>query len=635
MNTRVYAATAILVGLLSSVAVLAETHCLVVDGEELEFVPAPERGYVVKLAERTGSVTALSGISMLDAKDATPVRGLDRHGVWIVENDDRADRNKASIRSLSAGGQVAYAAPLFSSNGETVAIIPEIVVRAKPGVEMDEVQRLCETAGCTIRKPMEFTTREYLLEVLGPDAEAVFDAIETLSRDPQVEWACPNIAFQPRLAGQTALEHGTATPAQMASAGGDPNTLGAFPDDEYFPLQWHLHNAGQSGGTPGVDIKATEAWELTTGDPNIVVAVLDSGVEMKHPDLINNLVQGYDFVHGDNIPEPVGAEWINAHGTVCAGLIAAQGNNGVGVTGVTWNSKIMPIAIATWPNPGLIASSEIATAFRWAAANGADVLSNSWVMYVVSPIIYSAIVDVTARGGIGRGGKGCVVIAAAGNDGGPVLYPAAYAEVVAIGATNHNDLRWYYSNRGPNLDLMAPSGGLSDEDWLLTDGKDWMWTTDITGVSGFSEWNSEDGWESEMFDYNAGGGTSSACPVAAGVAALILSLEPDLTNREVQHFLERSAKDLGDPGRDDYYGWGRVDARAALDIVLAKRADLNDDWRVDLEDLVILIESWETDDVLADIAPATKRDGFVDEQDLELLLRYWQVEIPEMDVVAN
>jgi len=403
--------------------------------------------------------------------------------------------------------------------------------------------------------------------------------------------------------------------------------------DEYFPLQWHLHNAGQSGGTPGVDINATEAWELTTGDPNIVVAVLDSGVEMNHRDLISNLVQGYDFVNGDSIPEPVGAKAIDAHGTVCAGLIAAQGNNGVVVIGVSWKCKIMPIAIATWPDPGLIASSEIATAFRWAAANGADVLSNSWAEDVVSPIVYSAIVDVTAPGGRGRGGKGCVLIAAAGNDGGPVLHPAAYAEVIAIGATNHNDLRWYYSNRGPNLDLMAPSGGISDADWLLTDGKDWMWTTDITGVSGYSEWNSQDGWESEMLDYNAGGGTSTACPVAAGVAALMLSVEPDLTNREVQHFLERSAKDLGDPGRDDYYGWGRVDARAALDMVLAKRTDLNGDWKVDWRDFAVLAQFWRTSGPEGDVGPAPRPDGSVDVHDVILMGQYWLEEIPEPGLI--
>jgi len=109
-------------------------------------------------------------LSAVDAEDATPIGGLDRRGVWTVENDGPAAPNEEAIRSLRASGQVAYAAPLFSSNGETVAIIPEIVVRMKPGIEKEEVERLSKATGCTIRKRMEFTEQEYLLEVLGPDA---------------------------------------------------------------------------------------------------------------------------------------------------------------------------------------------------------------------------------------------------------------------------------------------------------------------------------------------------------------------------------------------------------------------------------------------------------------------------------
>ena len=131
------------------------------------------------------------------------------------------------------------------------------------------------------------------------------------------------------------------------------------------------------------------------------------------------------------------------------------------------------------------------------------------------------------------------------------------------------------------------------------------------------------------------GGTSGAGPVVAGVAALILSVEPELTNEEVRHFLERSAIDLGEPGRDDYYGWGRVDARAALDMVLAKRCDLNNNWKVDEMDLAILNEAIDTNDLSADIAPSAKRDGIVDDQDLELVMQYWQIEIPEMGLIAH
>jgi subtilisin family serine protease len=624
-----------LLALIVSAAVTAETHHLVVNGEELEFVAAPERGYVVKLGERMGNITALSGVLAIDAKNAMPVCGSDRHGVWVIENEGPRSRNKAKIQSLSTGGQVAYTAPLFSSNGETVAIIPEIVVRVKPGIEMEEVQTVCEAVGCTIRKPMEFTTQEYLIEVRGLDAEAVFAAVETLSRSPEVEWACPNTAFRPKLAGQMNPGHRAAPLSPIVSSTGDPNTLGIFPNDEYFPMQWHLHNTGQSGGMPDADINAPEAWEITTGDPNIVIAVVDTGIDDAHPDLANNLVQGYDFFDDDDLPVPEPDDPDAGHGTVCAGHIAAAGNNTLGVTGVANTSKIMPIRINanSWVTP----QSQIATAFRWAAAHGADVLSNSWGDFTALPIIHSALADVTKPDGLGREGKGCVVLFAAGNESGPVTFtwPALYPEVIAVGATDHNDTLSWYSNYGQEMDIVAPGGGgieTEDLDLYLASSTDLLWTTDIAGAAGYDELN----LAPDISDYtDRMYGTSAATPIAAGVAALILSLEPDLTQTEVRHFLERFAKDLGEPGRDEYYGWGRVDARAALDMVLAKRADLNDDWRVDLDDLVMLIESWATDDTLADIAPATRRDGFVDDQDLELLMQYWQVEIPEMDAVAE
>jgi len=142
-------------------------------------------------------------------------------------------------------------------------------------------------------------------------------------------------------------------------------------------------------------------------------------------------------------------------------------------------------------------------------------------------------------------------------------------------------------------------------------------------------------FDPNILDYTAMGGTSMSCPITAGVAALILSIEPDLTGDEVCHFLERSAKDLGDPGRDDYYGWGRVDARAALDMVLARRADLNGNWRVDEADEAILLAAIDTNDVSADIAPAAKRDGTVDGNDLALLTQYMGTEIPDLGLIAH
>ncbi len=598
-------------------------------GVELRFVPQGEKGYVVKQPKRTAGISALAGTLFLEEGQVQPIGGLDRHGIWIVENDGPASRNDAVMAELIHNGAAEYVAPLFSSNGETVAIIPEIVVRVKPGRAIEQVQELCKTAGCAIKKPMEFTEQEYLLQVLGPDAEAVFAAVERLSQAPEVEWACPNTASRLRLAGQ-AVSAGDrfCGPDGQGAAGGSASS-GVIPNDEYFPMQWHLHNTGQSGGTPGADIRAPEAWQITTGDPNIVVAVIDCGVDTHHPDLVNNLVPGYDFWEDDNVPDPVATSWADAHGTACAGLVAAQGNNGIGVTGVTWNCKIMPIRISS--ATGWTGGDTIATAIRWAANHGADILSNSWMEgKSPAPILHSAIVDITKVGGMGRGGKGCLVLFAAGNDSGPIQwYPQKYPEVITVGATDPSDVRWHYSNYGPELDMVAPSGCWINRCAVPTP----MWTTDIVGRGG---WDQDNILDVNILDYtDAMEGTSGACPVAAGVAALILSIEPNLTNDEVRHFLERSAKDLGDPGQDDYYGWGRVDARAALDMVLAKRADLNDDWKVDFRDFAVFAQCWKTDDLRGDIGPIPRPEGVLDVQDLALLGEYWLKEIPELRLIAH
>jgi subtilisin family serine protease len=633
-SPRVTAIVSLIILCLASAA-WAGVCTITVGNEELRFAPQPERGYVVKLAERTGGVTALSDISVLDPDHTKPVGGTDRHSVWIVENAGPAAENEWAITRLRQQGRVTFAAPLYSSNGQTVAIIPEIVVRMVPGTEMEELEALCENTACRIRKRMEFTEQEYLLEVLGPDAEAVVAAAGQLSQAPCVEWACPNTAFQPKLGDQVVPDGAIADQRlRVASAGQDANAPGVFPNDEYFPKQWHLHNTGQTGGTPGADIRAPEAWEITTGDPNIVVAVLDMGVDTSHPDLINNLVPGYDFYENDPFPDPALAGAANAHGTQCAGLVAAQGNNSIGVTGVTWNCKVMPIRAGSVSGGGtwyVTTEADTATAIRWAAAHGADVLSNSLHVYSSPrPMIGSAIVDITKAGGIGRNGKGCVVVCAVNNYNTFVYYPANRPEVIAVGATDHQDLRWGYSNYGPELDVMAPGGPATPGAAGVG-----IWTTDIVGSPGDHIHNTIYNEDPSITDYTFFGGTSASAPIVAGVAALILSVEPNLTDDEVRHFLCRSAKDLGDPGRDDHYGWGRVDARAALDMVLAKRADLNNDSKVDEQDLAILNAAIDANNLSADIAPPAKRDGIVDEQDVELLTRYLGTIIPEMGLIAH
>lgn len=608
---------------LSNVGNIQE-YFLTVDGVRLHYIAQPKVGYVLRIRDEI-RLKENFNLLLKDTRNVkiSPVCGSSRKGLYVIYNDQSTNEARSTFDTFKGRSNVQYIAPLFSSNGETVAIIPEIVVRIKPDTEIDLIRKYCKTIGCKIIKPMDFTQQEYLLGVMVKDANAVFNAVVQLNNKSFIEWAAPNVTIQVSLSSQN-KEHNKDNQRfiRVKNNGQNFDTYGVIPNDDLFPEQWHLNNTGQFGYTPNADINAPEAWEITTGDPNIIIAICDTGIELNHPDLVNNLVPGYDFYDSDDDPTPAQGE-NETHGTMCAGFASAQGNNGIGVTGVTWNCKIMPIRMRIMTN---IPRSAVADGMRWAAVNGADILNHSWGTYYDIPIVKSAMIDVTKPGGIGRNGKGCVIVACAGNDNKRLFDPARFPEVIAVGATDFNDSRLDFSNHGPELEIMAPSGN-NQVPWTLG-----IWTTDMTGVGGWSNYNRDP----NISDYVEGcAGTSVSAPIVAGVAALILSIEPELTNEEVRHFLTRSAKDLGEPGRDYYYGWGRVDARAALDMVLAKRADLSDNWIVDMEDLLILIDHWKTNEPLADIAPATKRDGMVDYKDLELFMQYWQTRIPIPGLLAH
>jgi subtilisin family serine protease len=601
---------------LAQSAITSDTEVVItIAGQEHRYQPRPELGYIVKSEENAAAVVgAYEDIRLFTQAPVRPVGGRDRRGIWIVESRRPDSQNQAVIKSLRAQRHVQYAAPLFSCNDETVAIMPEIVVRVTSGSQSEELRELCQVLNLRIKRKMIFTEQEYLIDVLSENVDVVLAVLIELNQIEFVEWAAPNIVSRRKRPEPAVSEMNySAIQEHLSDARGTSDTSGFIPNDEYFPYQWHLHNTGQFGGTPDADINAPEAWEITAGDPNIVIAVIDIGVESNHPDLVNNLVSGYDFYEDDDCPDPDRNVRLDAHGTACAGIAAAEGNNGIGVVGVAWKCKVMPIRDGT--TGSYITWAEEAEAFRWAAANGAAILSNSWGVSSPIPVLHSAIVDITKAGGIGRDGKGCVVFAAAGNQGGAILYPAAYPEVIAVGATDCNDARWSYSNYGPELNLMAPSG--CDGEWCGSFAP--LWTTDLTGPQGNSIFNDDP----NLLDYaQYGGGTSVSCPIAAGVAALILSVEPNLTNIEVQLILERSARDLGEPGRDDYYGWGRVDARAALDLLMSILTDLNNDGLTDFKDFSKLAQYWQQDESSVDIAPPIG-DGIVDFKDLAAFAENW------------
>ncbi|MBV6458978.1 MAG: hypothetical protein HONBIEJF_02117 [Fimbriimonadaceae bacterium] len=277
------------------------------------------------------------------------------------------------------------------------------------------------------------------------------------------------------------------------------------PNDPLYPNQWH-HGA----------IKSTQAWDLHTGT-DIVLAVTDTGVDTKHPDLIDLMVPGYNSpddkaeVDGGDVSDP------NGHGTHVAGCAGAQGDNGVGLAGVGWNFKIMPIRVAADAGGG--ATSEwLARGARWAVDNGAKVISAS----------YSGVDDpnVETTGAYIRS-KGAIYMYAAGNDN-RNLGGFDHQNVIVVGATDQGDVKAGFSAYGRGVDIYAPGVNI----WSTTPGG----------------------------NYGPSSGTSMSTPVANGVASLIWSSNPNLDADQVQQILYETCEDLGEPGNDDYWGWGRVDA---------------------------------------------------------------------------
>ena len=274
-------------------------------------------------------------------------------------------------------------------------------------------------------------------------------------------------------------------------------------NDAYFSQQWALNNTGQFGGTNGVDIKANQAWNITTGSPNIKIAILDSGVDFTHPDLVNNLLTGYDAAGGNNN----GNQSFMPHGTACAGIAAAQANNTIGIAGVAHNCRILPVLMSDVP-----LASQVSNGLNWARTNGAKVVSMSFYIPETNSV-NTALSQAAA--------SGCVLVAASGNDNvSTTNYPARNPNVIAVGAINRNGQRASFSNYGTNLDIVAPGTNI--------------YTTDICGNDGYTENNY----------YSDFDGTSAACPHVAGVAALVLSVRPDLTQAQVRQVLESTCTKL-------------------------------------------------------------------------------------------
>lgn len=330
--------------------------------------------------------------------------------------------------------------------------------------------------------------------------------------------------------------------------GAHPNFLRMIqrpaPSSRPAVIQWALDNQGKPG-LIGADVHALAAWTITKGSSEIRVAVLDEGIDTKHPYLRSAVVEEVDFVDGNAHARPDGDD---AHGTACAGIIVSQAPN---VCGLAPGLGLIAVRIAESDAWGFWIFDDFDTAdaidWAWDTAR-ADVLSNSWGGGPPADVITRAFERARE---LGRGRKGSVVVAAAGNEQGPVSFPATLEGVLTVGASNQWDERktktsrdgetWWGSNYGNSLDLLAPGVRIL--------------TTDIEGSHGYT-----DGDVTPTFN-----GTSAATPFAAAVAALILSVNPKLTEDRVREIINSTADPINGSGkRDRYVGHGRLNAYAAL-----------------------------------------------------------------------
>jgi len=400
---------------------------------------------------------------------------------------------------------------------------------------------LLKAYGLAVKRPVEYLRNAYFVEAPARTGQKVFALAARLLQEKEVSLCHPELIRR----------------ARRRAA---------------FPQQWHLHKTTVNGKTVDAHANVVAAWELAKG-AGVTIAVIDDGVDIDHEEFRSpgKVVAPRDAGRGTDDPRP---RVNDHHGTACA-----DGN--FGASGVAPQARLMPIRLVA----GLGSQAE-ADAFHWAAVNGADVISCSWgpddgAWWDASDPLHQAVVPLpdSTRLAIdwairnGRNGKGCVVTWAAGNGNESADNDgyASYDKVIAVAACNDRSAKAAYSDFGACIWCAFPS---SHGDVSLTPG---IWTTDRTGRMGYNPGRESQGALSGNY-INDFGGTSSACPGVAGVAALVLSRNPALRWDEVKDVLRRSCDRIAlaggkydADGHSAWYGYGRVNARKAVELALPAR----------------------------------------------------------------
>jgi subtilisin family serine protease len=439
---------------------------------------------------------------------------------------------------------------------EPVLYTENLFIKFVNEADTDACREVLRAAQLAIKEELSYATNAFFVQAADGSGRKVFDMAQALLKRDDVEYCHPELI---RARARKAI----------------------------FTPQWHLKKTTVNGVVVDAHANVEDAHQLTRGE-GITIAIIDDGVDIDHAEFggAGKVVAPRDATLQTDNPRPkdaygVGPDDGENHGTACAGV--ATGNGVVGASGVAPAAKLMPIRLSSG-----LGSQREAAAFVWAADHGADVISCSWgpedgVWYKSAdpkhqqktPLPASTRLAIDYVTSNGRGGRGCVVFFAAGNGNEPVDNDgyASFEKVVAVAACNDTGKRSVYSDFGsavwcafPSSDFGYPPLGQPDP---LTTG---IWTTDRVGGNGYNTGSNGDGDSAGMFT-NSFGGTSSACPGAAGVAALVLSVNSSLKWNEVKDLLRRAC-DRVDPqggqydpeGHSPKYGFGRLNARTAVEL---------------------------------------------------------------------
>ncbi|XGV98997.1 MAG: S8 family serine peptidase [Leptolyngbya sp. BL-A-14] len=544
-------------------------------GEELLLEKVDDR-FTVNATDKSAIANLVGPLPATVSEERSPAQLTE-----IVVDPTQRDAVMQQMRDANEVNYASHVYQLKDDPSSRVYLTDQITIQFAPSVTAETIAQMTASMGLQQIKPIVGVPNTFVFATTPSAQENPLKIANRLMQRSEVLTAEPNIVVRTQ-----------------------PHYR---PRDPIYPKQWHLNHNGGANLAPNSHISAEQAWDLTRGIRSVTIAIMDDSVDLTHPDFqgIGKIVAPRDFKENDFLPLPGDPD--DNHGTSCAGVATAE-ENGVGAIGVAPGCALMPIRTT-----GFLDDQTIEDLFNWAVMKGASVISCSWgPASVYFPLSLRQRAALTQAATTGRNGKGCVIVFAAGNANrptngtvnesgwpnnalsGPTSWLGGFTvhpDVITVAASTSLNRKAAYSNWGAEISVCAPSNnappgiGLQDMGYVFTPPQVngalpglGIVTTDRVGAAGYSQ-------DDIAVDF---GGTSSACPLVAGVAALVLSANPDLTASEVKQLLQQTADKIVDPnpdpqfgfrkgtyeagGRSDWFGYGKVNAAKAVQAAVQRQA---------------------------------------------------------------